>query len=227
MRVSNSLIWWGDESLFARESLVCHNHGMKLHWGILFLALLEVTIVANLLILDLSVFSPRTERGKTVQVSSCSPACLTAINQAVKDTSRPPATPTTITIEKTVAGRPASVKEFFIPLGPGSTQNDQWEDITGAGAYIDTGSYANIQTVYFEVSMRIPTKNGTVYARLYDVTDKHPVWFSDVSTSSDTSTFVAAKIKLDQGNKQYRVQMKTTLKYPSTLDFARIKIITK
>ena len=119
------------------------------------------------------------------------------------------------------------ISEIFIPFGSGTTTNDQWEDISGTEAYIDTAKYRGIDTVYFEVAMHIPTKNGIVYTRLYNVTDKHPVWFSEVSTTADKSTFLATKINLDTGNKQYRVQMKTSLKYESILDFARVKILLK
>lgn len=203
---------------------------MKLKWGIIFAAALELTILVNLIILDIAVFSKRgTKEVLTTSASpKCEETCIKEIQDSVQAAVAALPLPTPITVAKTTVRTVGSnVKEFFVPLGSGSTQNDQWEDITGAEAYIDTNSYSSINTVYFEVSMKIPTKNGTVYARLYNVTDKHPVWFSEVSTDSDTSKFVASQIKLDPGNKQYRVQMKTTLKYTSLLDFARVKIITK
>lgn len=205
---------------------------MKIYWGILAAAALELTILANLVILDIAVFKKPKATSSQISTSApqdCGEACMKYIQDSVEQAISALPQPTPVTIQKTTTIRTSgsSVKEFFIPLGSGSTENDQWEDITGAEAYIDTGSYSQIQTAYFEVSMRIPTKNGTVYARLYNVTDKHPVWFSEVSTESDISKFVATQIKLDPGNKQYRVQMKTTLRYTSLLDFARVKIITK
>jgi cation transport regulator ChaC len=112
-------------------------------------------------------------------------------------------------------------------MGTGSTTKSDWEDVAGSDVFVDTNNFAGIKTVYFEVSMHIPTKNGTMTARLFNVTDKHPVWYSDASTDQDTSTFVASKITLDPGNKQYRVQLKTSLQYPSLLDSARIKILTQ
>lgn len=121
-----------------------------------------------------------------------------------------------------------SAREYYIPLGTGSTTNNQWEDVAGAETYLDPASYTGIRHVYFEASLRIPVANGTVYARLYNVTDNHPVWYSEVSTSKGTSTrMVSENITLDKGNKLYRVQMKTSLQYPSYLDFARIKIEVK
>lgn len=202
---------------------------MKLQWGIILAAALELAMVVNLVILDIVLFVPK-KAAPSVNLpvqTTCGEDCRREIQESVQAAVAAMPLPTPIitkTTQRTVA---SGVKEFFVPLGSGSTQNDQWEDIAGVEAYIDTNSYAQIQTVYFEVSMGIPTKNGVVYARLYNVTDKHPVWFSEVSTDSQTSKLVATQIKLDPGNKQYRVQMKTTLKYPSILDFARVKIITK
>ena len=112
-------------------------------------------------------------------------------------------------------------------MGTGSTEKSEWEDVAGSDVYVDTANFTNIKTVYFEVSMHIPTKNGIVSARLFNVTDKHPVWYSDVSTAEDVSTFGASQITLDSGNKLYRAQLKTTLQYPSVLDNARIKILTQ
>lgn len=202
---------------------------MKLQWGIILAAALELAMVVNLVILDIVLFVPK-KAAPSVNLpvqTTCGEDCRREIQESVQAAVAAMPLPTPITTKTTQRTVASGVKEFFVPLGSGSTQNDQWEDIAGVEAYIDTNSYAQIQTVYFEVSMGIPTKNGVVYARLYNVTDKHPVWFSEVSTDSQTSKLVATQIKLDPGNKQYRVQMKTTLKYPSILDFARVKIITK
>jgi hypothetical protein len=191
---------------------------MKIHWIIILLSFICLAILVNLVMLDIRVFSPAPD---------IKPLVITKTIE-IPVTPMPAPSPVTQIIEKQIISTPPTqVKESFIPFGSGTTQNDQWEDITGAEAYIDTNNYSNMQTVYFEVSLHIPTKNGIAYARLYDVTDKHPVWFSDVSTTSDTSQLVSAKIKLDKGNKHYRVQMKTTLRYPTSLDMARVKIITK
>src|SRR5258708_18257091 len=207
---------------------------MKLHWDAIFFAFIELAILANLVVLDIALFgqmrnqsisTPQTTT-TTLTPDTCGSACKAVIDQevakAVMTLPQSAATIKNSTVQKTTQ----AAKEFYVPFGSGSTQNDQWEDVPGVVSYIDTGNYTNIQTVYFEVSMSIPTKNGVVSARLYNVTDKHPVWVIDVSTDSDTSKLVAVKIKLDSGNKQYQVQMKTSLRYMSLLDFARVKIIT-
>lgn len=138
----------------------------------------------------------------------------TTITQAT-----PSATPTLLTV---------STREMYIPLGSSSTKATNWTDATGAEAYIDTNNFGVVKSAIFEASLRIPTANGKVSARLYNVTDQHPVWFSEVSTISSTGVLLNSNpITLDQGNRLYRVQLKTDLGYDSYLDFARIKLILR
>lgn len=156
-------------------------------------------------------------------VDSCYPlTCPELIRQATASSNKK-------TTTQVIQAKSSSAdKEFYIPLGAGQTTNDQWEDVAGLTAYIDSTKYSKIKTVTFEASMRIPTANGIVYARLYNATDNHPVWFSEVSAFSNTSSlFVSPPITLDTGNKLYKVQMKTSLKYESILDQARVHILTQ
>lgn len=162
---------------------------------------------------------------------TCPQNCLDQISNLKKEIAK--ITPGVIKeVEKvetqTVVSDSSSVKEFYITFGSGSTESDSWEDIPGLSAYINSDNYKNIQSVVFEASLRIPTANGKVYARLYNKTDKRPVWFSEVSFEGDTSTLKRAEnITLNQGNKLYQVQMKTSMKYKSLIDSARVKIVVK
>lgn len=118
-----------------------------------------------------------------------------------------------------------SVKELFVHLGSGSNNTDDWADVTGAEAYIDSTKYGKIKSVVFEASINIPTGNEVAYARLYNVTDKHPVWFSEVSHEGGGAVLLTSNpITLDSGNKLYRAQMKTSLKYLANITTARVKI---
>lgn len=207
---------------------------MKLHWDALFFAGIELAILVNLIILDLFFFTHQTIRpatvpnAQTIQIASgCDDTCKKEVDLAVAKALSALPTPVAALPVKGATKTASSAKEFYVPFGSGSTQSDQWTGVPGVISYIDTTNYTNIQTVYFEVSMSIPTKNGIVSARLYNITDKHPVWYSEVSTDSDTSKLVTSKIQLDPGNKQYQVQLKTSLQYTSVLDFARVKILTK
>ena len=215
---------------------MCNNVCMKLHWDAIVFAGIELAILVNLVVLDIALFGqsrPASPQATVVATSSipatgCNEECKQQIDRAVATALASLPSPSQVAPQKqTVSPTSQSTKEFYVPFGSGTTQNDQWEDVPGVVSYIDTNNYTNIQTVYFEVSMNIPTKNGIVSARLYNATDKHPVWYSEVSTDSNVSKLVATKVKLDSGNKQYQVQMKTSLRYASILDFARIKILTK
>lgn len=132
-------------------------------------------------------------------------------------------TPTPIVILKEVA-KDTSVKEQFIPFGSGSNQTSDWADVSGLQANIDFGNYKNIKEVRFEVSVAIPTANQTASVRLFNVTDKHPVWYSEVTTTNNV--YAASKpIIYDKGEKTYQVQMKTQLQYLANLTLARLHII--
>lgn len=116
-------------------------------------------------------------------------------------------------------------REQFIPFGSGSTDVLDWTDVAGLEAEVDSTKYGRIKTVVFEATIRIPTGNEVAYVRLFNVTDKHPVWFSEVSVEGGTPKLVAsAPLTLDSGNKLYRVQMKTSLRHLAILDQARLRI---
>lgn len=200
-------------------------------------------VLINLLFLDVVILKgQKTEIiERTVSVplvaNTCSESCLSEISKAtksaalsVKSTSPSTGGLTPTSIPVTPAQVPVSsslIKEFFVPFGSGSNSSDDWQDVGGLRATVDPANYGSIKTVTFEASVRIPTGNETAYVRLYNATDKHPVWFSDVSLEGGTAQLLISKpITLDLGNKAYQVQMKTSLKYPAFLDQARLHIIT-
>lgn len=156
----------------------------------------------------------------------CPQNCINQIYEATtssKIVQQPtPTSEVTRTPESTTA-----VKEFFIPFGSGSSLAGDWEDIRGIQATIDTDNYPELKSVTFEASVRIPTGNEIAYIRLYNVTDKHPVWASEVSLEGGTPKLLISKpITLDPGSKLYQVQMKTSLKFQAIFDQARLHIVT-
>jgi hypothetical protein len=201
----------------------------------------------NLLFLDAVILKGQKteiiERNVSVPLvtNTCPVSCLSEISKATKGATlsvKPtsiPALPSqggptpTPTIEPVLIQTQTSfsVKEFFVPFGTGSNSSDDWQDLAGLKATIDPANYGSIKTVTFEASVRIPTGNEAAYVRLYNSTDKHPVWFSDVSLEEGTPQLLISKpITLDSGNKTYQIQMKTSLKYPAFLDQSRLHIIT-
>jgi len=144
--------------------------------------------------------------------------------------------PETKTVEtKTIVERETQTivqtaqKEIFIPIGSGSTKNNNYEDLAGLEVTIDTNKYPNIESAVFEASIWVQDGNGKMFAQLFNSTDKHPVWSSEISTSSSKATLTSSPtIILEKGSRTYRVQAKTNLtSYAAHVDNARIKITLK
>ena len=158
----------------------------------------------------------------------CPQSCVSQIYEATashKLTSEP--TPTTAEdVSPTPTVVTNATKEFFVPLGQGSSSADDWQDVPTIQATIDTANYPDIKSATFEVSFRIPTGNEIAYIRLYNTTDKHPVWTSELSLEGGTPKFLTKAITLEPGSKTYQVQMKTSLKFQAIFDQARLHIIT-
>jgi hypothetical protein len=141
----------------------------------------------------------------------------------------PIATPTVQAPRPTVSARIVStpaVREYFIPFGTGTNQSSDWENVPGAEASVDFGGYRTIQKIVFEVTVSIPTANETASVRLFNVTDKHPVWNSEITTSNNIYT-VSEPLVYDTGAKVYQVQMKTQLQHLAELTLARVHIYLK
>lgn len=159
-------------------------------------------------------------REELVTTGFCPSSCLSLIKQATASgIGRPVSAPAAPTIR-------FPTKEIYIPLGTGSVKSFDWKDLAGIEVYFDPANYGKIKQVTFEASLRIPTANGWVYARLYNVNDSLPLIESEVSAEGDWGTRVESNpIPLSSGNKLYRVQMKTSMDYNGVLDLARIKIV--
>lgn len=120
-------------------------------------------------------------------------------------------------------------KEIFIPIGSGSTKKSSYDDLAGLEVTIDSGKYSAIEAADFEASLWVQDGNGRVTAQLFNKSDGHPVWNSEISTSSATGVLTTSpKITLSAGNKTYKVQAKTALtEFAAHVDNARIKITLK
>lgn len=165
--------------------------------------------------------SPSGQKIEGSGEEDCPQACLLEIDKAISTaTPMPPPTP--------VSSVGSAVKIFYLPLGSGSTTSRDWTDLPGLSSYIDPANYGKIKTVIFEASLRIPTANGRIYARLYNRNDGRPVWFSEISAEGAASTLIqSAPITFEAGNKLYQVQAKTTMGFESFVDFARVKFIVE
>lgn len=152
-------------------------------------------------------------------------------NGASKSAATP--TPTTIIKEQTTVQQNTVVqtaqKEFFIPIGDGSTQSDSYVNLPGVQVTINSANYTGILSVDFEANIWVTNGNGIMYAQLYNLTDGHPVWNSEISTNSGSGVLtVSAPITLDSGQKTYVVQAKTGLtNFPANVSTARVHILLK
>lgn len=213
----------------------------------LLLVFLLTFIAINLFILDLKVFSPQeNSRFSDVatgvsplptrsappaslenQTASCPQSCLSVIEEATRSSSviGGPEPAPSASLNQTFS---SPAREFYIPLGSGSTAKNTWEDLSGTETVIDPANYGNIREAYFIASLKNQTQNGQTEVQLYNVTDKHPVWGSHLTMNGPIEqTLASGKIVLDTGNKLYRVELKSSMQYPVSLDSAKIRIISQ
>ena len=199
-------------------------------------------VIANLIYLDLRLLTTKDTVNEiadstqapsptptTLDVPVCSAQCEKEVAKAVeeaKDLTEVGIGGGSSIPETRVVQTNSSIKEFYIPFGSGTTKSQQWEDIHGTDTTIDTSNYGSIKEIVFEASAQVPTGNGRVFIQLYNVTNKHPAWNSEVSTESNTSVLLkTSNVVLDPGNNTYRIQLKSSLGAPALLDFARVKIV--
>lgn len=191
-----------------------------------FIFVLIVIVFLNLLIIDFFLFSKPPTR--TIQIVQ-SPNTTVAL--AITPTLTAIPTPATTAVKTVVVNPPAKssdVKEYYVPLGAGSASSTTWTDVPGMQGYVDRNAYGTLKKVTFEASFYTPTGNQAVSIRLYNVTDQHPVWNSDVSGDGGVSQLkISAPITLDVASKLYSVQMMTQLGALTQIQNARIHILTQ
>ena len=156
--------------------------------------------------------------GRETNDEICPKSCISEIKQATSSSGQKTYTQTTIT---------SSVKESLITLGTGTNTSTDYENVATTQVNIDPSKYGNIKSVKFEVSIAVPTANQFVYVRLYNITDKNPVWNSEMYMSGGPSANLTSEpITLPSGSKAYVVQMKSQLKAQTNLNQARLRIET-
>lgn len=190
-------------------------------------------LVVNIVFLDFAAFMPKTDSAASVEVTPtptplldipCGTKCQDLVDRKINEALLAQNNSGADARQDTVPVR--APKEFVISLGSGMTRNNEWEAIPGAEVYIDTDKYQKIRTVIFESSMYIPTANGRMYAKIFNATDKHDVWFSEMSMEGNTVIRPQATVSLDKGNKLYRLMAKSSLKYDALILNAVIRVIT-
>ena len=133
-----------------------------------------------------------------------------------------------------VVAAPATVTKktktvTYLPIsGSGSTLSTSWIDIPGTDFYMSKSDYPGLVGIYFEANMKLINGNGEAYLRLYDVTHGIAVSGSEISTSSQTSTFVTSgSLNFWSGYNNYRVQARSLTADTTVFESGKLKIIAE
>lgn len=212
----------------------------KEHWTLKFLTIAFFGfVITNLMYLNFLVFRQQSEVGKMYIAStntqgesenisqkvcdraSCVPALYNAIHEATASLKLSP-------VFTSAGNEGGEDKEYFISFGGGTSTSGDWADVLGLEASVDGSRYGNVISTHFVITGYIPTGNQIAYVRLFNKTDKHPVWFSDIQfEGSQAQLLVSKPITLEVGEKTYQVQMKSQLKFETIITQARLKIVAK
>lgn len=188
------------------------------------------TIVQRFENITNQVVSP--EKTQQQNTAICPQSCISQINQVLASTKpvvlSPTATPAPVISQPSLQNSASQAKEYYVPFGSGSGSSADWQDVPGLSASVNSNSYGSIKNITFEASLHIPTGNETASVRLYNATDGHPVWNSELNFNGNTNSvlLVSPSVSLDSGNKTYKVQLKTQLQYSAVLDQSRLHITT-
>lgn len=194
--------------------------------------ILLLLVLLNLAYLDLTLLKGKSaSQLATDSNNTCSASCVSKINEIsnpAKVEIEVSMTPTPTRVPSSTTSGGSAVKEYYVPFGSGSGTSSDWKDVSGLQAYVDSTSYPSIRKVTFETSAHIPNGNQVATVRLYNATDNHPVWNSELTFNGNTSSLllISLPLTLDPGDKLYKVQMKTQLQYSAIIDQSRLHIIT-
>ncbi len=192
--------------------------------------ILAVFALANLLILDVLIFrtdenddseqalaSVSESESEQQTQDSCGEDCQDYIDEQISQLK-------TDVIPQNIQSN--SVEEVYIPLGTATTQFANYQSVPGLEAQIDLTKYPNIATATFEASVTNPNASQQVWLQLFDATNNHPVWYSQVTyQGGGSSTLISSPITLSTGNVTYQVQAQTQLQAPTQITNARVHLI--
>lgn len=201
-----------------------------------------IIILINVLLLDFwSLEKPGkpltiSETSKTQEPLNCS-TCQQFISEEVQKSlsvvKENPSTPTPTPITKlTATPTPTTtvspnIKVLFLPIGTsGTTANTDWTDVSGTDFYFNIADYPGVKNVRWEASLQAYLSSTSVYARLYDATNKRNVDGSELTTTSASYELVrSGDLTIWGGNNLYRVQAKGLNGNTVNLQSPKLKIV--
>jgi hypothetical protein len=156
--------------------------------GVLTILLLGNIIYLNLYIFDNGLLAKSADNKKVQSPVVASSPSPTAIPTPCPSCQTPTLSPKSDGQTTTVVEN--SVKNYYVSLGSGTSQAGDWTDVPGVAAIVDFGQYPRVKEIHFEASVYVPTANEWVSIRLYNETDKHPVWNSEVTTNATSTAYM-------------------------------------
>lgn len=123
-----------------------------------------------------------------------------------------------------VLGITDETREYFVPMGTGSTNKTDWIDVPSVQATINGDRYGQVVAVYFEASMK--SSNGKVEARLLDRTNATVIHESNVEHVGDYTWIISKPFSLPTGGRTFVVQMRSSSGDTVELNGARLRIVT-
>jgi hypothetical protein len=130
------------------------------------------------------------------------------------------AKPAATTVPKTVAGRTK-----YLPVGQGTIQTADysWRDLP-VEIEVNTDEYSNNVYFSFEGTLRIPSGNGKVEARLVDKTSG-PLNGSEITGEGSDGVYRRSNnFYLGGGVRKLKVQMRTSMDYQGILENGKLKV---
>ncbi len=160
----------------------------------------------------------------------CGEGCKKYIDEQISQTLQvsPIVTPTPSNVTQTVVSKKTR-KVNYIPIpGSGTTRETVWTSLPGTDFYMTKSDYQGLVAVYFEGNIKLVNGNGVSYVRLYDATHSVAVPGSELSTSSQQSTFVTTgPVTLWEGYNNYQIQARSLTADTTVFESGRLKIITE
>jgi hypothetical protein len=114
---------------------------------------------------------------------------------------------------------------YYLPLGDAQSKSDsgQWKD-TNLEIDLNSASFGTNVRLRFEATLKIPTENGQVKARLYNV-NVGAVSGTEITGEGSSGQYVKSQyFTIDPGDKTIRLQMLTTLNYDALIENARLRV---
>jgi len=186
--------------------------------------------------IDISEASASASESKTATASGLSDATIESlVNQVSREVKKEIALEDLSSSSQTGFGEinhdvfsSIGPKVIYVPLGQATTQptNNEWKN-TPVEIDFSTDDYGDISSIRFEATLRIPTGNGQVKARLAD-TVSGPVAGSEITGEGVDGAYVkSSNLTIPDGDRTFRLQLLTTLDFDAVIENARIRVEMK